>query len=214
MSDSTKFIEIDTIKNNGMYKNISNTCFFISISDILKIINNSSFHEGHNIEPDKLRKMCRFRGNNEHYCRNNDIFDIEINDDDNFKNMLKNLNICIIIFPCCIKKSRRMNIINTTIYYKICAYDNYKYVIPIVNYNNIHFEPIVNTEILFEDKIIFYKKSQVDHLLLNFYEQSNIKKMIKRDIKLLKIKKILNKYNYKKIIEKLIKFYIKNGGRI
>ena len=32
-----KFVNIKTISNGGGYQHLSNTCFFISISDVLKL---------------------------------------------------------------------------------------------------------------------------------------------------------------------------------
>ena len=52
-----KFITFTTIKNNGRYKNYSNICFFISISDILQNYNIS-------LSPRSLVKLSKFKGHN------------------------------------------------------------------------------------------------------------------------------------------------------
>lgn len=136
-----KFIPIKTINNNGVYKNYTNCCLFISLSCILNKIN-----EYDNINPENLRKLCNFKGNN------NSLFDCDIHCDDNFLKMLNHFKICIVIYPFCYK----YNSINLEIYEKICANNKYKYVIPIVNYCLTHFEPIINTQILFEGKVILH----------------------------------------------------------
>jgi hypothetical protein len=126
-----KFIKISTLNNDGRYKKYYNICFFISISDILKSYNV-------NISPRKLLKICKFKG------KNGDMFDTDYHIDKNLLNILKILNIAIFIYPYCDK----FRSINSQIYYKLCV-ENHKYtlIIPIVCYNNLHYEPIVNTNI-------------------------------------------------------------------
>lgn len=132
-----KFIKISTLHNDGRYKKYYNICFFISISDILKLY-------GINISPRRLIKVCKFKGNN------GDMFDTDYHVDDNLLKILNILNIAIFIYPYCDK----IKSINSEIYYKICVKNSkYKLILPIVCYNNLHYEPIVNTKIPLVEEI-------------------------------------------------------------
>jgi hypothetical protein len=126
-----KFITFSTIKNNGIYKNYSNICFFISISDILQNYNIS-------LSPRSLVKLSKFKGHN------GEFFDTDKHIDKDLIKLLNYLNIIIFIYPYCPKYKA----INQDFYIKIPQYQNKcKLIIPIVCYNNIHFEPIINTKI-------------------------------------------------------------------
>jgi len=132
-----KFIVISTIKNNGIYKNYSNICFFISISDILQNYNLS-------ISPRSLLKLTKFKGHN------GDFFDTDKHVDKDLIKFLNYLNIIIFIYPYCPKYKA----INPDFYIKIPQNQNKcKIIIPIVCYNNIHFEPIINTKIPIKENI-------------------------------------------------------------
>ncbi len=132
-----KFIVINTIKNNGKYKNYSNICFFISISDILQNYNIS-------LSPRSLIKLSKFKGHN------GEFFDTDKHIDKDLIKLLNYLNIIIFIYPFCPKYKA----INPDFYVKIPQNQNKcKLIIPIVCYNNIHFEPIVNTKIPIKENI-------------------------------------------------------------
>lgn len=132
-----KFIVINTIKNSGIYKNYSNICFFISISDILQNYNLS-------ISPRSLLKLTKFKG------RNGDFFDTDKHIDKDLIKFLNYFNIIIFIYPYCPKYKA----INPDFYVKIPQNQNKcKLIIPIVCYNNIHFEPIINTKIPLKENI-------------------------------------------------------------
>jgi len=132
-----KYIVISTIKNNGIYKNYSNICFFISISDILQNYNLS-------ISPRSLLKLTKFKGHN------GDFFDTDKHVDKDLIKFLNYLNIIIFIYPYCPKYKA----INPDFYIKIPQNQNKcKIIIPIVCYNNIHFEPIINTKIPIKENI-------------------------------------------------------------
>lgn len=147
-----KFIVINTIKNNGIYKNYSNICFFISISDILQNYNLS-------ISPRSLLKLTKFKG------YNGEFFDTDKHIDKDLIKFLNYFNIIIFIYPYCPKYKA----INPDLYVKIPQNQNKcKLIIPIVCYNNIHFEPIINTKIpvkenitamnLYKNKYIYVKR--------------------------------------------------------
>jgi hypothetical protein len=132
-----KFIIFTTIKNNGRYKNYSNICFFISISDILQNYNIS-------LSPRSLVKLSKFKGHN------GDFFDTDKHIDKDLIKLLNYLNIIIFIYPYCPKYKA----INPDFYVKIPQNQNKcKLIIPIVCYNNIHFEPIINTKIPIKENI-------------------------------------------------------------
>jgi hypothetical protein len=132
-----KFIVINTIKNNGMYKNYNNICFFISISDILQNYNLS-------ISPRSLVKLTKFKGHN------GDFFDTDKHVDKDLIKFLNYLNIIIFIYPYCPKYKA----INPDFYIKIPQNQNKcKIIIPIVCFDNIHFEPIINTKIPIKENI-------------------------------------------------------------
>jgi hypothetical protein len=132
-----KFIVINTIKNNGIYKNYSNICFFISISDILQNYNLS-------ISPRSLLKLTKFKGHN------GEFFDTDKHIDKDLIKFLNYFNIIIFIYPYCPKYKA----INPDFYVKIPQNQNKcKLIIPIVCYNNIHFEPIINTKIPLKENI-------------------------------------------------------------
>lgn len=132
-----KFIVINTIKNSGIYKNYSNICFFISISDILQNYNLS-------ISPRSLLKLTKFKGHN------GDFFDTDKHIDKDLIKFLNYFNIIIFIYPYCPKYKA----INPDFYVKIPQNQNKcKLIIPIVCYNNIHFEPIINTKIPTKENI-------------------------------------------------------------
>jgi hypothetical protein len=132
-----KFIVINTIKNSGRYKNYSNICFFISISDILQNYNLS-------ISPRSLLKLTKFKGHN------GEFFDTDKHIDKDLLKLLNYLNIIIFIYPYCPKYKA----INPDFYLKIPQNQNKcKLIIPIVCYNNIHFEPIVDTKIPIKENI-------------------------------------------------------------
>lgn len=148
-----KFTVISTIKNSGIYKNYSNICFFISISDILQNYNLS-------ISPRSLVKLTKFKGHN------GDFFDTDKHVDKDLIKFLHYFNIIIFIYPYC----HKYNAINPDFYIKIPQNQNKcKLIIPIVCYNNIHFEPIINTKIpikenitamnLYKNKYIYVKKN-------------------------------------------------------
>ena len=124
-----KFIKIKTIHNSGGYENLINTCFFISISDVLK-------EYGININPIKLREIFNFSG------KNYDLFDTDLHLNDDFTEGLRKLNMVILIYPYCPKYGA----INSEIYYKLKNdQTNNELIIPIVCFQNVHFEPIVDT---------------------------------------------------------------------
>ena len=126
-----KFVVISTIKNSGIYKNYNNICFFISISDILQNYNLS-------ISPRSLVKVSRFKGHN------GDFFDTDKHIDKDLIKLLNYLNIVIFIYPYCPK----FNAINPEFYIKIPQNQNKcKLIIPLVCFDNTHFEPIVDTKI-------------------------------------------------------------------
>ena len=132
-----KFTVISTIKNNGIYKNYNNICFFISISDIFKNYNLL-------ISPRSLVKLTKFKG------RNGDFFDTYKHIDKDLIKFLNYFNIIIFIYPYCPKYKA----INADFYVKIPQNQNKcKLIIPIVCYNNIHFEPIINTKIPLKENI-------------------------------------------------------------
>jgi hypothetical protein len=132
-----KFTVISTIKNSGIYKNYSNICFFISISDILQNYNLS-------ISPRSLVKLTKFKGHN------GDFFDTDKHVDKDLIKFLNYFNIIIFIYPYCPKYKA----INPDFYIKIPQNQNKcKLIIPIVCYNNIHFEPIINTKIRIKENI-------------------------------------------------------------
>ena len=150
---NNKFITFSTIKNSGKYKNYSNICFFISISDILQNYNIS-------ISPRSLLKLTKFKG-----C-NGDFFDTDKHIDKDLIKFLNYFNIIIFIYPYCPKYKA----INADFYVKIPQNQNKcKLIIPIVCYNNIHFEPIINTKIpikenitatnIYKNKYIYIKKN-------------------------------------------------------
>ena len=147
-----KFVAFSTIKNSGKYKNYSNICFFISISDILQNYNLS-------ISPRSLLKLTKFKGHN------GEFFDTDKHIDKDLIKFLNYFNIIIFIYPYCPKYKA----INPDFYVKIPQNQNKcKLIIPIVCYDNIHFEPIVNTKIpikenitamnLYKNKYIYVKK--------------------------------------------------------
>ena len=122
-----KFVVISTIKNSGKYKNYNNICFFISISDILQNYNLS-------ISPRSLVKLTKFKGHN------GDFFDTDKNIDKDLIKFLNYLNIIIFIYPYCPKYKA----INPDFYMTIPQNQNKcKIIIPLVCYDNIHFEPII-----------------------------------------------------------------------
>jgi len=132
-----KFIVINTIKNSGIYKNYNNICFFISISDILQNYNLS-------ISPRSLLKLTKFKGHN------GDFFDTDKHVDKDLIKFLNYLNIIIFIYPYCPKYKA----INPDFYIKIPQNQNKcKIIIPIVCFDNIHFEPIINTKIPIKENI-------------------------------------------------------------
>ncbi len=132
-----KFIVINTIKNSGIYKKYNNICFFISISDILQNYNLS-------ISPRSLLKLTKFKGHN------GDFFDTDKHIDKDLIKFLNYFNIIIFIYPYCPKYKA----INPDFYVKIPQNQNKcKLIIPIVCYNNIHFEPIINTKIPVKENI-------------------------------------------------------------
>jgi len=132
-----KFITFSTIKNSGIYKNYNNICFFISISDILRNYNLS-------ISPRSLLKLTKFKG------KNGEFFDTDKHVDKDIIKFFNYLNIIIFIYPYCPKYKA----INPDFYVKIPQNQNKcKLIIPIVCYNNIHFEPIINTNIPIKENI-------------------------------------------------------------
>ena len=132
-----KFIIFSTIKNTGIYKNYNNICFFISISDILQ---NYDVY----ISPRSLVKLAKFKGHN------GDFFDTDKHIDKDLIRFLDYFNIIIFIYPYCPKYKA----INPDFYIKIPQNQNKcKLIIPIVCYNNIHFEPIINTKIRIKENI-------------------------------------------------------------
>lgn len=147
-----KFIKFSTIKNTGIYKNCNNICFFISISDILKNYDLS-------ISPRLLVKLTKFKGHN------GEFFDTDKNIDKDLIKFLNYFNLVIFIYPYCPKYMA----INPDFYIKIPQNQNKcKIIIPIVCYDNIHFEPIINTKIpikeninamnVYKNKYIYIKK--------------------------------------------------------
>ena len=147
------FTVFSTIKNSGMYKNYNNICFFISISDILQNYNLS-------ISPRSLLKLTKFKGHN------GEFFDTDKHIDKDLIKFLNYFNIIIFIYPYCPKYKA----INPDFYVKIPQNQNKcKLIIPIVCYNNIHFEPIINTKIplkenitamnVYKNKYIYVKKN-------------------------------------------------------
>ena len=133
---NNKFVAFSTIKNSGIYKNYYNVCFFISISDILQNYNLS-------LSPRSLVKVTNFKG------QNGEFFDTDKHIDKDLIKFLNYLNIIIFIYPYCPK----FKAINSEVYMKIPGNQNKcKLIIPIVCFDNIHFEPIVDTKInLIED---------------------------------------------------------------
>jgi hypothetical protein len=132
-----KFVIFSTIKNSGIYKNYNNICFFISISDILQNYNLS-------ISPRSLIKLTKFKGHN------GDYFDTDKHVDKDLIKFLNYLNIIIFIYPYCPK----FKAINPDFYIKIPQNQNKcKIIIPIVCFDNIHFEPIINTKIPIKENI-------------------------------------------------------------
>ena len=126
-----KFIVINTIKNSGRYKNYSNICFFISISDILQNYNIP-------LSPRSLIKLSKFKGHN------GEFFDTDKHIDKDLIKLLNYFNIVIFIYPYCPK----FKAINPEFYMKIPVNQNKcKLIIPLVCFDNTHFEPIVNTKI-------------------------------------------------------------------
>ena len=146
-----KFVVISTIKNSGKYKNYNNICFFISISDILQNYNLS-------ISPRSLVKLTKFKGHN------GDFFDTDKNIDKDLIKFLNYLNIIIFIYPNC-PNYKAINpdcpnyqAINPDFYMKIPQNQNKcKIIIPLVCYDNIHFEPIINTKIPIKENITAIK---------------------------------------------------------
>jgi hypothetical protein len=150
-----KFIVINTIKNNGIYKNYKNICFFISISDILQNYNIS-------LSPRSLIKLSKFKGHN------GEFFDTDKHIDKDLIKLLNYFNIIIFIYPYCPKYKAinpdfymtighvdgLFNKLNNRFDMKIPQNQNKcKLIIPIVCYNNIHFEPIVDTKIPIKENI-------------------------------------------------------------
>ena len=132
-----KIVIFSTIKNSGIYKNYNNICFFISISDILQNYNLS-------ISPRSLIKLTKFKGHN------GDYFDTDKHVDKDLIKFLNYLNIIIFIYPYCPK----FKAINPDFYIKIPQNQNKcKIIIPIVCFDNIHFEPIINTKIPIKENI-------------------------------------------------------------
>ncbi len=139
---TNKFIIISTKKNSGTYKNYNNICFFISISDILQNYNIP-------LSPRLLVKLIKFKG------RNGDFFDTDKPIDKDLIKFLNYFNIIIFIYPYCSK----YNAINPDFFIKIPQNQNEcKLIIPIVCYNNIHFEPIINTKIPITENITAINK--------------------------------------------------------
>jgi hypothetical protein len=143
---NNKFVAFSTIKNSGIYKNYNNICFFISISDILQNYNISiSPPEGVSINmhppflsPRSLIKLTKFKGHN------GEFFDTDKHIDKDLIKLLNYLNIVIFIYPYCPK----FKAINPEFYMKIPVYQNKcKLIIPLVCFDNTHFEPIVDTKI-------------------------------------------------------------------
>lgn len=128
---NNKFVAFSTIKNSGIYKNYNNICFFISISDILQNYNLS-------LSPRSLIKLTKFKGHN------GEFFDTDKHIDKDLIKLLNYLNIVIFIYPYCPK----FKAINPEFYMKIPVYQNKcKLIIPLVCFDNTHFEPIVDTKI-------------------------------------------------------------------
>lgn len=124
-----KFVKIKTINNSGSYQYLSNTCFFISISDVIR-------QYGVNIDPLKLREIFKFKGSK------NDLFDTDLHLDNDFTEGLRRLNLIILIYPYCPK----FGAINSEIYSKLNSdRTSNELIIPIVCYRNVHFEPITDT---------------------------------------------------------------------
>ena len=190
-----KFIKIKTINNGGCYENLRNTCFFISISDVLK-------EYGININPKKLREILNFSG------RNNDLFDTDLHINDLFLEGLRRLNMIILIYPYCPK----FGAINSEIYYKLKHENSYnELIIPIVCFQNVHFEPIVDTlipiyenfkckNIINENVIIPRRKNEIP------IEKNNNEEKILNAINQL----IMNNENLIKKLQ-LIKDYVKEN---
>ena len=128
---NNKFVTFSTIKNSGIYKNYNNICFFISISDILQNYNLS-------LSPRSLIKLTKFKGHN------GEFFDTDKHIDKDLIKFLNHLNIVVFIYPYCPK----FKAINPEFYMKIPVYQNKcKLIIPLVCFDNTHFEPIVDTKI-------------------------------------------------------------------
>jgi hypothetical protein len=135
---NNKFVAFSTIKNSGIYKKYYNVCFFISISDILQNYNLS-------ISPRSLVKLTKFKGHN------GEFFDTDKHIDKELIKLLNYLNIVILIYPYCPKYKA----INPDFYIKIPQNQNKcKLIIPIVCFDNTHFEPIVDTKIPINEDII------------------------------------------------------------
>jgi hypothetical protein len=82
--------------------------------------------------------MSRFKGHN------GDFFDTDKHIDKDLIKLLNYLNIVIFIYPYCPK----FNAINPEFYIKIPQNQNKcKIIIPLVCFDNTHFEPIVDTKI-------------------------------------------------------------------
>ena len=149
-----KFITFSTIKNSGIYKNYNNICFFISISDILQNYNLS-------ISPRSLVKLTKFKGHN------GDFFDTDKHIDKDLIKFLNYFNIIIFIYPYCLKYKA----INPDFYVKIPQNKNKcKLIIPIVCYNNIHFEPIINTKIPIKENITAMNLYKHKYIYVKIYK--------------------------------------------
>lgn len=134
---NNKFVAFSTIKNSGIYKNYYNVCFFISISDILNNYNLS-------ISPRSLVKLTKFKGHN------GEFFDTDKHIDKDLIKFLNYLNLVIFIYPYCPK----FKAINPEFYMKIPVNQNKcKLIIPLVCFDNTHFEPIVDTKIPINEDI-------------------------------------------------------------
>ena len=134
---NNKFVTFSTIKNSGIYKKYYNVCFFISISDILQNYNLS-------ISPRSIIKLTKFKGHN------GEFFDTDKHIDKDLIKFLNYLNIIILIYPYCPK----FKAINPEFYMKIPVNQNKcKLIIPIVCFDNTHFEPIVDTKIPINEDI-------------------------------------------------------------
>jgi len=164
---NNKFVTFSTIKNSGIYKKYYNVCFFISISDILQNYNLSiSPPEGVsinmrppegvsinmrppegvsiNMRPRSIIKLTKFKGHN------GEFFDTDKHIDKDLIKFLNYLNIIILIYPYCPK----FKAINPEFYIKIpINQKKCKLIIPLVCFDNTHFEPIVDTKIPIKEDI-------------------------------------------------------------